>query len=94
MQQAVIASPSLGQTEIENWLVSYVAQLRGVKREKIDVTATFDRFGLDSASAVALSGDLMEWLQCDIEPSIIYDHPTISKLSSRLAGLRAGPVRG
>jgi acyl carrier protein len=94
MQQAEMKTSSLGQTEIEHWLVSYVAQLRGVKQEKIDVTATFDRFGLDSASAVALSGDLMEWLQCDVEPSVIYDHPTIRRLASHLVTVRAAGARG
>ena len=65
---------------IEDWLVNYLVELLEVKPEDIDMETPFDRYGLDSSVAVALTGDLEDWLEVDIDPTIIYDYPTIKSL--------------
>lgn len=72
-------------TEIQVWLVSYLAELLEIDSHKIDVTVSFDRYGLDSSATVGLSGDLEEWLGCEIEPTVLYDYPTIGALAQHLA---------
>jgi acyl carrier protein len=75
------------QAQIEEWLVSYIAELRGMKKEKISRTTVLSKYGLDSASAVTLSGDLMDWLKCDIDPTLLYEHPTIEQAAAHIAAM-------
>ncbi|MDJ0635262.1 MAG: acyl carrier protein [Xenococcaceae cyanobacterium MO_188.B29] len=42
--------------------MSYLSDLLLIDAQEIDVTVPFDRYGLDSASAIGLTGDLQEWL--------------------------------
>lgn len=72
------------QMEIQAWIVNYVAELLEVKPNKIDVTIPFDRYGLDSSAAVGLSGDLEDWLDEELDPTLLYDYPTIKSLSEHL----------
>jgi len=34
-----------------------------------------------------LTGDLMDWLKIDVDPAILYDHPTIELVSAHLSSL-------
>lgn len=72
--------------EVSNWICDYVGRVLGVPPERIDTGAPFERLGLDSATAVALIGDLEDWLGIELSPVLAYDHPTISRLSEYLAG--------
>ena len=71
--------------EIQDWLVSYVAELLEVDSEEIDVTIPFDRYGLDSSAAVGLTGDLEDWLGKEVDPTLLYDYPTVEALVQHLS---------
>jgi acyl carrier protein len=71
--------------EIQAWIVSYLAQLLEVDPEELNVTIPFDRYGLDSSVAVGLTGDLEDWLETKLDPTLLYDYPTIKALSQHLA---------
>ena len=86
MQQK-LSTKSKTIAEIKAWIVSYVAELLEVKTEAVDVTISFDRYGLDSSAAFALTGELEDWLGCEIDPTDIYDYPTIEALSEHLSRL-------
>lgn len=66
--------------EIEEWLVNHIAQILEIEPDEIDLTIPFERYGLDSAAGITLTGDLDEWLGHTIDPSIIYDYPTVESL--------------
>ncbi|MDJ0592500.1 MAG: acyl carrier protein [Pleurocapsa sp. MO_226.B13] len=72
------------QREIQNWIVNYVAELLEVQPNKIDVTIPFDRYRLDSSAAVGLAGDLEDWLERELDPTLLYDYPTIESLTKHL----------
>ena len=72
------------QREIQNWIVNYVAELLEVQPNKIDVTIPFDRYRLDSSAAVGLTGDLEDWLERELDPTLLYDYPTIESLTKHL----------
>ena len=72
-------------TEIREWLVAYLAELLEVDPSKVDVAMPFDSYGLDSAAAVGLTGDLEDWLGCEVDPTLPYDYPTIQTLAQHLA---------
>ncbi|NEQ95283.1 MAG: acyl carrier protein [Cyanothece sp. SIO2G6] len=69
------------QQVVEQWLVDYLSSLLDIDVDEIDVAVPFDRYGLDSSAALALTGDLGTWLKRDLEPTVIYDYPTIEALA-------------
>jgi len=76
--------------EIEQWVVEYVAGVLGMDPRDIDRDATFDQLGFDSAAAVALTGELAEWLGRDVDPTAPYDYSTIRKLANSLGAADLG----
>ncbi|MGK7948937.1 MAG: acyl carrier protein [Xenococcaceae cyanobacterium] len=72
------------QKEVQTWIVNYVAELLEVNPNRIDVTIPFDRYGLDSSAAVGLAGDLEDWLERELDPTLLYDYPTIKTLSQHI----------
>jgi acyl carrier protein len=76
--------------KIAAWMQEYAANLLKVPVSSVSTTDSFDTLGLDSASAVALIGDLEDWLQFELSPSLAYDYPTIEKLALALVSLKSG----
>lgn len=75
----------LSVTEIQNWLVSYIAELIEVTRDEIDVNIPFDEYGLDSSMSVTMVADLEVWLGRPLDPTLIYDYPTPEKLAKHVS---------
>ena len=75
--------------EIKTWIISYIAELLEVESEQVDPTIPFDRYGLDSSAAYALTGDLEDWIGREIDPTAIYDYPTVETLSDHLSSVAA-----
>lgn len=72
-------------TEIQDWIVAYLANLLEIDEDEIDVTIPFDRYGLDSSAAVGMTGDLGDWLGREIDPTLLYDYPTVEALVQYLS---------
>jgi acyl carrier protein len=75
-----VTQPHRSAMEIQTWIVDYLAQLLAVDAADVDVTVPFDRYGLDSAAAVGMTGELADWLDHEIDPTVLYDYPTIESL--------------
>ncbi len=71
--------------EIEQWLVDHLAMTLERPAGQIDPTVPFDRFSLDSVSVVGMTGDLEQWLHERVDPTMVYDYPTIEQFSRHLA---------
>lgn len=76
---------AITEDEIKTWLISYLADILDMPSEEVDPNASFDEFGLDSALAISLTGDLEEWLGKKVNPTLLYNYTTISRLSKNLA---------
>jgi acyl carrier protein len=76
--------------EIEQWLAAQLSSYLGVPIEEIDSDAPFERYGLDSRVALELTGDLAEWLECSVPPTVFWEYPTIARLCPELARLATG----
>jgi acyl carrier protein len=70
---------------IEHWLVTKIADLSGLAPEDIDICQPFANYGLNSAEAVVLAGDLGDMLGVSLSATLAWDYPTISLLSEKLA---------
>jgi acyl carrier protein len=75
----------LDQNAIQAWIVDYVADVLALEPHEVAPDKPFDGFGLDSVTAVGMTGALEEWLGKRVDPMLIYQHPTISKLAEALA---------
>lgn len=72
--------------EIQAWLVSYMGDLLGTAPEEVSVTVPFERYGLDSAAAVALTGDLGKWLGITLDANLTVEYRTIEAICEFLGG--------
>lgn len=75
---------------IIRWLKGYISDVLAVPVEKISADASFQQLGLDSSAAVGMTGDLGEWLKCDIDAAAAYDYPNIRALASAVASAQKG----
>ena len=69
---------------LERWLAELVASAVDLEPGTIDVEAPFDRYGIDSAAAIGLTEELEQRLGVPLEPTVLFDHPTIRSLSGFL----------
>lgn len=72
--------------QIETWLITALAACLQRPAAEVDPEAAFADQGLDSVSAVSLSGDLGSWLGRNVEATMAWDFPSIRKLAVHLAG--------
>jgi acyl carrier protein len=62
-----------------------LAELLGLPQSAVDSSARFERHGLDSAALVGMTGELADWLGCDVEPAAAYEYPSVDALAAALA---------
>ncbi len=77
-------SSKVSRPELVTWLQTRLARRLGCAPTAIAVTEPFSSFGLDSASLVALSGDLRDYLGREVPPMVLYDYPDINRLADHL----------
>lgn len=70
---------------VVRWLRERVAAKKGISPAAVDVREPFTRYGLESRDAVAISGELQEWLGRALPPTLVYDYPNIEALAAHLA---------
>jgi acyl transferase domain-containing protein len=70
---------------IQDWLVARMARLLKIAPEQLNVGEPLAHYGLDSITAVTLSGDLEAWLGRRLSPTLAYDYPSIQALAAYLA---------
>lgn len=76
--------------QIEVWLIHHLAERLDVTIDAIDPREPFASYGLSSREAVVLSGELEEWLERTLSPTLLWDYPTIQGLARFLAFLFSG----
>ena len=81
-------------TEIQDWLVSYIAKLLEIDPQEIDVKISFNRYGLDSYMTVGLIADLEVRLGCNLSPTVMYNYPNIESLARHLGLSQKGELGG
>jgi acyl transferase domain-containing protein/acyl carrier protein len=80
-----------GADTIRAWITERVAARLRCSPGDIDPHEPLTRYGLESIGAIALSGELQEWLGCNLPPTLIYDYPNVAALARHLADTHAGP---
>ncbi len=70
---------------IQEWLVRAAAERLRIPDGEVEVDAPFAESGLSSQELVTLSGDLEQWLHCNLSPTLAWEYPTIAALARYLA---------
>ena len=76
---------------LRDWLVAYVGAVLDLDVETISTAAPFDSYGFDSVEAVIMAGVLEEEFSIRIDPTMVFDDPSIDGVVSALHS--AGLVR-
>ena len=71
--------------EIQDWLITRIAELLHKDPDKIDIREPFSNYGLSSLDVVTLSGDMEELIGRRLSPTVTYDYPNILTLSNYFA---------
>jgi thioester reductase-like protein len=71
--------------EIQEWLISHLAKALKIEPNEIDITASLDSYGLDSAQAMSLVTQTEKMLGFEVSPTLLWHYPNIEALSQRLA---------
>ena len=66
---------------IEAWMAQWLVVRAGVDPDLIDLETPLAEFGLDSMTAVELSGEVEDWSGVELTPAVAWDHPTIARMS-------------
>ncbi|NEO53121.1 MAG: acyl carrier protein [Okeania sp. SIO3B5] len=74
------------EEELQDWLVSYLSQMLDIAIEEVSTTTSFARYGLNSSALISLIHNLSDWIEQEIDPTIVYSYPTIEAMAKHLAG--------
>ncbi|GAA3348526.1 hypothetical protein GCM10020358_67320 [Amorphoplanes nipponensis] len=66
------------------WLVDCVADHLGRAPAGIATDVPLTTYGLDSVYALSIAAELEDHLDVSLDPTLIWDHPTIDALSAAL----------
>ncbi|MFD4460052.1 acyl carrier protein [Nocardia sp. NPDC058480] len=72
-------------TTIQDWLIERVADYTERAQHQVDPTIPLAELGMDSVSAVALCGEIEDRWMLDIDPTLVFEYPTITAISAYLA---------
>ena len=76
----------LTHEKLRAWLVAELARMVKIIEAEVDTAKPFEAYGLDSRSAVQVSGALEKVVERRLSPAILFDHETIDELADHLAG--------
>ncbi|GAA2441834.1 hypothetical protein GCM10010191_67630 [Actinomadura vinacea] len=80
----------ISEDAIRRHLIEEIARRAGITAAEIDPDRPLEEFGLGSRDAVAVAGGLERMLGRALPATLVWEYPTIGKLSVALAELAAG----
>lgn len=75
------AKSEISVAELREWLRRWVAEATGQSVDKITVDRPMEEFGLASRDALALGGEIEDLTGVILDPTVVYQHPTIASLA-------------
>ncbi|NMM91247.1 polyketide synthase [Rhodococcus sp. SRB_17] len=70
--------------QLRDWLRNWVSEATGQPVDQISDDRPLEEFGLSSRDAVALSGEIEELVGITLPATVVYQHPTIASLATRI----------
>ena len=79
------SGPDEIQAQLEEWLCAHLVVQLEVPGGRIDPTEPMSAYGLDSLKAVAMLTDIEAHVGFEIDPSALWDYPTVAAFTRFLA---------
>ncbi|WP_141579936.1 type I polyketide synthase [Actinomadura sp. WMMA1423] len=76
----------ISEDSVRRHLIEQIARRSRTTAAEIDPDRPLEEFGLASRDAVAIAGELEQMLGRALPATLVWEHPTINKLSAALAG--------
>jgi len=70
--------------QLETWLVEQLSRQLKVSPREIDPVRRLEEYGLDSLEALSLTGEIEILLGRPVDPTILWDHPSIRAVAAFL----------
>jgi acyl carrier protein len=74
---------------LTSWLQGYIAEKCKVPQDMIDISAEFDKLGVDSLMAVGITVEIHERFGIELPPTALFEFNTIESLVEQVLDLRA-----
>jgi acyl carrier protein len=81
---------SVSAADIAARCANFISQQLNVPADRIDPDMEFEDFGMDSALVTSMLMELEEWLEMELSPSLVFEEPTLDRLSRKIAGQLEG----
>ncbi|MQY14095.1 hypothetical protein SRB5_42560 [Streptomyces sp. RB5] len=75
-----------GTVNAHDWLLDRLALYLRRAPDTVSPTVPLAEYGMDSVAALSLCGDLEDEFGLDVEPTLLWDHPTVDSLTTYLTG--------
>jgi acyl carrier protein len=76
-------------TDVEAWMVSYLAELLEIPPGEVGLTVPFENFGLDSVAIVSMTADLSKWLGFELKSDLLFEYPDIRSAADHIGQAKA-----
>ncbi|MET7644820.1 acyl carrier protein [Streptomyces sp. NPDC005426] len=90
-----VAADTAKSEGVYEWLSARVALYLRRSPETVDPTVPLAEYGMDSVAALSLCGDLEDEFGLEVEPTLLWDYPTVASLVRHLTAVlpdaSAGP---
>jgi acyl carrier protein len=83
-ETGLCGTDTVSQADIVDWLVLQLADQVGLDPSAIDIQKPCAEYGLDSIAGVSIAGDLEVWLDLQLSPTLLWDYPSIDRVSQYL----------
>ncbi len=67
-------------------MMAWLIHRSGIDAREVGPETRFADHGLDSMTAMELSGELDDWLGVELTPTVAWNYPTPAQLAAYLAG--------
>jgi acyl carrier protein len=71
---------------IQRWLTTQLGSYLAVPEHSIDLSVPLAEMGVDSVHAISLVGDVEAHFDIDVDPTLIFDYPTLSHIAEFIHG--------
>lgn len=76
---------SFTESELTDFLRTIIANELGIEKAEIKTDIEFLNFGLDSVRAIFILAHLEKFVGTELNPLLLWDHPTIASFSKHVA---------
>ncbi|WP_328399434.1 acyl carrier protein [Nocardia sp. NBC_00403] len=70
---------------IQGWLVERIADYTERAPHQVDPAVPLAELGMDSVSTVTLCGEIEDRWSLDVDPTLVFDYPTIADIAGYIA---------